>query len=669
VIFPIHNIRTETRSIIADSHGAIWFPHADSLFRYDRKQRKIDRIWGLKEGITMLYVLDSNRILIGTKNQGLYLIDPSKPEVAPKIFASGPFLKDIICLLKKDAQNLLVGTEHGLFQINPASPIVSMIKGTGKLHIQSLHISNSGELWIAAKDEGIFLFKNRILTKFPIDHDERLLSAHCMIEDRNGYFWIPTNKGLIQVSKKDLLSYAKKKSSNIFYMYYGKSRGFASNEFNGGCLPCAVRLPNDYISLPSLQGLVWFVPELIKPDLPENGIHLDRLESDGISQALNEKKIIFPAGPRQLRFYLSSAYFGEKQNLQWSYAITDTSRSASVWVPMNPVDAVVNIGNLAYGSHNLWVRKASGFGVNNFTYKKIRIYVEPYFYETLFFKISVVLLLLLIGYLLFRLNLRGIKNKNILLERRIDERTHDLKLAMQDIDKSRNALARQMQIQSKLVASMSHDIITPLQFISASASKIGQRIQLQKYEHVIDTGESIYHTARRMVHQLENLIGYVKTKTKENDIPLSVVNLHKLVEDKFDLFEAMSEEHLNLFSNQVPSDLEVFSNQQMLSIIIHNLVDNAVKSSSRKLVSAYVKTTVDAIHLVIADQGPGMPDDLAAWLNVSYDKLADEFPVPIYHKGLGLIIIRDLAMFLKIGITVEIENGTKVSLIFKQENE
>jgi signal transduction histidine kinase len=667
VISPIHNIGTTTRSIIADSYGAIWFPHADSLFRYDRKQKKVNRIWGLKDRITVVCLLDSTRILVGIKNKGIYLIDPSKPEVAPKPFASGPFIKDIICILKKDAQNVLVGTEQGLFQINTASAVASLIPGTAKLHIQSLHGSKSGELWMAVKDEGIFLFNDKMLTKFPLDRDERLLSAHCMIEDRNGYFWIPTNKGLMQVGKGDLLNYSKKKSSDIFYMYYGKSRGFASNEFNGGCLPCAVRLPNDYISLPSLQGLVWFVPELITPDLPENGIHLDRLDSDGVSQNIDQKTISFSAGPRQLRFYLSSAYFGEKQNLQWSYAITDKSTLALTWVPIKSTDAIITIGNPKYGSTDLRVRKASGFGVDNFTYKVINIWIEPFFYETLWFKLSLFLTLLLIGYLLFRMNLRSIKNKNIMLERRIDERTHDLKLAMQDIDKSRNALARQMQIQSKLVASMSHDIITPLKFISSSAGKISQRIQLQKYEHVKETGESIHHTAQRMVIQLANLIGYVKTKTKENDIPLGVVNLNKVVKDKFDLFEAMSEEHLNLFSNLVPPELEVISNQQMLSIIIHNLIDNAVKSSSKKLVSAYVKTNVDAIHLVIEDQGPGMPEDLAGWLSVSYDTLANEFPSPIYHKGMGLIIIRDLAMFLKIGIAVEIENGTKVSLIFKQE--
>lgn len=669
IISPIHHIRPNTHSIIADSKGDIWFPHADTLFRYDRKQNKLKSIWASHGEITVIYYVDSSRILVATKNLGLFLFDPLKPEGAPKLFASRPFLKNIVCLLKKDAQNVLIGTEQGLFQTNSQSGVVSLIKGTGKLHIRSLYISQPGELWITAKDVGIFLLKDGNLTKFPLDNGERLLSAHCMIEDGNSFFWIPTNRGLIQVSKEDLLGYAGRKPSQIFYMYYGKTRGFASNEFNGGCLPCAVRLPNNYISLPSLQGLVWFVPELIKPDLPENGIHVDRLESDGISHTFDEKNISFSAGPRQLKFYLSSPYYGEKQNMQWSYAIADEITSVSTWAPIESADAVITIGNLKYGTHRLWVRKAKGFGFNNFTYKVINIRIEPYFYETIGFKVSVLLFVLCIGYLLFRLNLRDIKNKNLLLERRIDERTNDLKLAMQDMDRSRNALARQMQIQSKLVASMSHDIITPLKFISASASKIGQRMQLQKYGHVIDTGESIYQTARRMVLQLENLIGYVKTKTKENDIPLTIVNLHKLVDDKFDLFQVMNEEHLNLFSNQVPADLEVFSNQQMLSIIIHNLVDNAVKSSSKKLISAYVKTTFDAIHLVIADQGPGMPKDLASWLNVPFEMLSEDFPLPIYHNGVGLIIIRDLAIFLKIGIAVEVENGTKISLIFNKKSE
>src|SRR5690606_19936591 len=118
--------------------------------------------------------------------------------------------------------------------------------------------------------------QNSKITNFPSDENGYLLHAHCIFEDRKGIFWVTTNKGLFRVAKKDLLAYAETGNvANLWFDYFSKWDGFGTNEFNGGCQPCAVRLPNDYVSFPSLNGLVWFKPEEVESEHPNSSIFLD----------------------------------------------------------------------------------------------------------------------------------------------------------------------------------------------------------------------------------------------------------------------------------------------------------------------------------------------------------------------------------------------------------
>ncbi|MNR09465.1 hypothetical protein D3C85_1256670 [compost metagenome] len=63
----------------------------------------------------------------------------------------------------------------------------------------------------------------------PIDEDHYLNSAHTIIEDKRGFFWIPTNKGLFQISRKALIKYTKNKTAPIYYHQYNKEDGFLTN--------------------------------------------------------------------------------------------------------------------------------------------------------------------------------------------------------------------------------------------------------------------------------------------------------------------------------------------------------------------------------------------------------------------------------------------------------
>src|SRR5690606_14824613 len=83
-----------------------------------------------------------------------------------------------------------------------------------------------------------------------------------------------------QVAKKSLYEYAANKIGNVYYQYYDKSAGFYTNEFNGGCYPCAVKQSNGQFYFPSLRGIVSFNPNSVYPKLPIYDIFLDEIILD-----------------------------------------------------------------------------------------------------------------------------------------------------------------------------------------------------------------------------------------------------------------------------------------------------------------------------------------------------------------------------------------------------
>jgi hypothetical protein len=90
-----------------------------------------------------------------------------------------------------------------------------------------------------------------------------------------------TNRGLFQVLLKDVYDHILGFSANLYCQYYDKDDGLLSNEFNGGCTPSVIRLNNGMVSFPSIKGLVQFIPEKIRPQVPLSALYLEDVMVDG----------------------------------------------------------------------------------------------------------------------------------------------------------------------------------------------------------------------------------------------------------------------------------------------------------------------------------------------------------------------------------------------------
>lgn len=671
--------------ILTDKKGNIWRKSGDFILCYDIKGNKIIGRWNLKTEVNHLYEGEDGTIWIGTRNSGLFYINLSDPKPIPRQFIKGP-LDRISFILQKTPQTLVIGTAHGLFFLDLLSKKIVFIKGTEKFYIRSLFISSNigpgmnpddKEIWITTYEDGFFLFSKNKLIKFPLDKYKFLSGSHCIFLDKLGYFWLTTNKGLFRIAKKDLHDYAENhftsENKSIFSMHFTKEQGFYTNEFNGGCQPCALRLPNGYVSLPSLDGLVWFIPESINTELPDKNIILDRYQVRGKSTAASGDSINFPLNPQNIKIYLATAYFGNPADLNISYALVENSTAQTMpdeWLDLDETNTTIPIGSLNAGNYTLHIRKNNGFGRDNYMYKKISITVPPGWYETQWFRIAALILFMLAVYLFIRLRLRIIKKENRLLEIKIARRTRKLEHTFSALEKSEKELHRQMHIQTRLIASMSHDIKTPLKFVSNAAGRIKDMLENEKIDAVAKLGKTIESSTDQMYNLLENLIAYVKTQVYGSKIEVEETNLYNALSEKLEIFEHVIRERSNQFTNEVDPLVNVVTNAQLLGIIVHNLIDNANKFSFNADIKIQTVDIEAETHLIISDSGPGMPDEILFWLNTpsKTDSFEKSKSFSIHYNGLGLTIVKELAMLLKVNLWVEKNKGTQVHLIFPKIN-
>ena len=644
-------------SILKDQSGNVWSKQGELLFLFDKNGAHLKSKWKIDKGITQLYEGLNGRIWVGTGSQGLYYIDPGQRD-ARLVHYPIRGMVNISCMQHRTPGELWVGTGEGLYKLDLNSRKLSYIKGLEKIYIRSLHIPEGpGEVWISTYTSGLFLLKNGKLTQFPLDQHGYLANAHCLLEDKKGFLWVTTNRGLFQIKKSDLLAYTKS-PFEPYYHYYPKSAGFNTNEFNGGCQPCAVRMNNGVVSLPSINGLVWFTPEQISPEQPKEPIFIDNLQIDGKTSATNQKEMRIPAKASEISLTVSTPYFGEADNLHLSYTIFKGERSLSGWKVLDE-NMRISIPFLQGGTYTLSIRKLNGFGPRNYAYRNVVIIVEKEWFETWWFYLTLILLVSVTIFLGVRVRLKRVQKRNQMLESQISDRTEQLRGTMKNLEESQSEVLRQMHLQSRLMASIGHDVRTPLRAAIIVAREMRNLIQRQQLKEALEYGSNIEDAMVRVKDSLESLLAYVKIQVFKREVHIDKVNLHSLIQKNFRLYGETALSEPNRFVNQVPEHLIVQTSHQLLDVIIHNLVDNANKFTNNGTIEASVAVEKGRLSLIIEDTGSGLPRPLLDWMN------GPSLTAPAQYNGVGLMIIKELSPYVAERIEMQNLNpGTAAVLFF-----
>lgn len=674
----------DQRGLFRDKNGDVWIKSGHSLFWLDNKGILLRRQWKFDYEIRTLHLGENGQVWWSADQQGLYRVKPEIQDAqAEQVMANTKV--NITCIESLNRNQLLIGKAAGLFLFDIARKKLTLVQGTESLYIKSIHVSGNNRIWFTALDKGLMLLDKGRLISFPLDKNKYLASPHCVVDDGQGYFWVPTNRGLFQMCIRDLLAYAASENAKpgnkrrpgtvavhpeIFYLYHAMDEGFNTDEFNGSCQPCAAKLANGYISLPSLSGLVWYNPKQINNYFPDGNIVLDEIDVNQKPLPFSGDSVSFPLRPEQVALHFSTAYFGNDYNLNLSYALVKkiSETKSAAWIPVDNKDFTVRYSSLASGKYVLLIRKQDGFGLNHFSLKKIYLEIPPLWYETLWARSFFVLILAAAIYLFVVYRLKETEKEKVNLENIILQRTDSLKDTLKRLEVSNTKMEEQVHVMSRLLASISHDIQSPLRYITFAISDIPQMLEAGEFKEVSKLSVMLSDLSDRTGHMLRDLLSYTKVQVYGSRMYFEEINLKSLIDNKMKIFQSVNARNNNRVINVLSDTVNVFSDYQLLSIIIHNLLDNAAKCTLRGEIRIYSRVTDNhETELIISNSKVGLADEIIEMLNSDVPIGERGHPIKEKAAGIGLLIVKEISDLIKVRIRVSQTDVTSFHLFFSQD--
>ncbi|WP_106915785.1 ligand-binding sensor domain-containing protein [Chryseobacterium aurantiacum] len=655
-----HFNTTSKYFLLYDNNRNIIVQNGPSLVRFF-KNSNYSKNESLYFGKTPSYVLNINNY---------YVIAFHKPSLQSKLtfykdssFKS-PFLQFTIpniitSIQEQGSDKWLVGTREALYSIE--APLFNPKKvSTQPLNVREITKTKDGNFWIMTQGNGFFLYKDNKLIKMPDDRNGYLSFSHTILEDQNGFLWISTNNGLFRVLKDNLLKYSQDRKTLPNYYRYSKEDGFNTNEFNGGCSPSSSVLQNGNFVFPTMKGLLFFNPNIIKSYYPKN-FFLERAIFHDPKSSIKGQNITLENNFYKAVILVDIPYYANRANLVIEAKLQGSNNEK--WERVNS-DGKYYISNLDPGQYQLIVRVLTS-PKGKYIYKALNINVKHLFYQTLLFKSFIALLLFVIIFSLFKIRIKRQEQKKKELEKIIEIRTEKLSKTVSKLEYTKEQLRKESIQQKKLLETISHDIITPVKYLSITAQKLYETDEHDRYIQK-KYFESFYKSSVEFYNFVKTLKEYAEIYniSEKNEI----YNIYEVIENKKTLFEVAAREQNTVIINNVTNPTYSKINQNVVAVIIHNLIDNAIKNTVNGKIELSTIEDDKIFFLEIRDTGQGMSKEQMTYYEKLQDNIENEKLV-LQKYSLGLHLILQLLMMIngRIEFTNNIPKGTVVSIKIKKQ--
>lgn len=194
------------------------------------------------------------------------------------------------------------------------------------------------------------------------------------------------------------------------------------------------------------------------------------------------------------------------------------------------------------------------------------------------------------------------------------------------------------RLRSSLLASLSHDLKTPL------ASIVGAATSLRAYSATLagadraDLLETIEAEAQRMARFVSNLLDLSRLESGAIEVDRAPVDLADQVNNAVARAAKASDARRVLVN--LPADLPfVRADAMLLDQVLVNLLENAAKHAPGGSVEVHGAMEDGAVAITVADEGPGIPPDDLHRIFDKYYRAGERDRRPA-GAGLGLAICR-----------------------------
>ncbi len=585
-------------SVVADSQGGAWLgTHANGVFRWiDGKFSRISAFDKMSLRVVQALLSAANGDLwVGMDSaESLFRLRDGKLQTFPLPPGHGN-----VCAMAEDASGTVwVATDAGMVLRSNGDTLLNL---TPKLsawreQICSLHCSPDGSLWIGYATRGLGRLKQGRFTLFGREQRIEEQSISQIQSDDSGWLWCGGNTNVFCLKLEDLEAVADGRLEKLEPMFLGRGEGWPRVAASVECWPRAMRSRAGEICMATSAGLVVIRPECRAENPLRPTVLIERVNLNGEPFAAYESRLISATpqasplvnlkelhqpvslgrGVRQLGVEFGVISFLGQENLHYRYRLEGLDDD---WVDARD-QRVAFFSQLPPGKYRFQVSACSNKGIWNEAGAAFAFKVEPFYWQTIWFRIGAMLavLLLIVGAIMYfaRSRLR----------------------AQAERLRQQQALVRE---RARIAEDLHDDLGARLTEVSLIGS-LGVR-PATSLEKAQDYLKEVVGKSREMVEALDEIVWAVNPK--RDDIP-SVTSYLIHYAERF--FEPTPIHCRFDVATDIPSAHMSSEQRHELFLAFKEALSNVAKHSSATEVLLRVSVQDGTLRVVIEDNGCGLPE-------------------------------------------------------------
>ncbi len=248
--------------------------------------------------------------------------------------------------------------------------------------------------------------------------------------------------------------------------------------------------------------------------------------------------------------------------------------------------------------------------------------------------------------------------KNKISHNKLLKTNRQLEEVHQQLENQKKQLEQENQIRNKLFMILAHDLINPFNALLGFAELLSEEIHNFERRDIKRHSEFIFQAAKQLHFLLENLLHWARIQTHRIQFQPSYFELNKTIRDVTEIYRYMAEKkEINLVL-QYADDLIVYADEAMITVVLNNLIHNAIKYTGKLgVVTVEAGHQDDRVYVSVTDTGCGIAeDDLKKLFNLEYH-FTRKGTSGEEGTGLGLIIIKEFLSYHSSSLTIESTPG------------
>ena len=245
---------------------------------------------------------------------------------------------------------------------------------------------------------------------------------------------------------------------------------------------------------------------------------------------------------------------------------------------------------------------------------------------------------------------------NLSLEKRIEEKTDHLALALKEAEAANVA-------KTQFLANMSHEIRTPMNGIVGSCDLM---LDNELPEHIAVRAKTISRSATNLLSILDSILDWSKIESGKMLCDIQHCDIRELLQASCELYRHTAQVKgydIGLHvSNDVPKTLNIDAGK--VAQVINNLLSNAIKFTNEGEVSVNVSYAEQALKVAVLDTGIGIAPDKIQLIFEKFEQADASTTRHFGGTGLGLAISKGLIELLGGELYAESELGVGTCFIF-----